>query len=202
MIPVTPENVLKAYRRGIFPSAVSRRGPVEWYAPDPRGILPLDAVHVPRRLARVICARRFAIDADRDFEGVIEGCADRPETWISDEIREAYVELHRRGHAHSVEARYGGRLAGGLYGVHVEGAFMAESMFHRRTDAGKVCLVALTAHLRARGFSLLDIQQVTRATAPFGAIEIPRDEYLRRLRDALRRPASWGWFEIDPRPSA
>lgn len=188
---MTPEHVLAAYRRGIFPSAVSRRGPVEWYSPDPRGVIPLDAFHVPRRLARTIRSGRFEIAFDRDVAGVIDACADREETWISAEIRETYLKLHRRGIVHSVEAYRDGRLAGGLYGVHLGGAFMAESMFHRLTDAGKVCVAALVRHLKARGFVLLDVQQVTRATAPLGAVEIPRDEYLRRLERALRLKPTW-----------
>jgi leucyl/phenylalanyl-tRNA--protein transferase len=191
---MTPEQVLAAYRRGIFPSAVSRRGPVEWFSPDPRGVIPLDGLHVSRRRARR--RRAFEIVSDRDVAGVIDACADRPETWISDEIRGVYLELHRRGCVHSVEAYRTGRLVGGLYGVHLGGAFMAESMFHRATDAGKVCVAALVAHLNARGFRLLDVQQVTRATAPLGAVEIPREEYMRQLVETIDLRISWNNFTI------
>ena len=186
--------MLAAYRGGAFPSADSRRGPVRWYSPDPRGILPLDAIHVSRRLARRIRSGRLEVVSDRDAEAVIDACADRSETWISAEIREVYLQLFRSGHVHTVEAYAGPRLVGGLYGVHLGGAFMAESMFHRATDAGKVCVAALVKHLRGRGFRLLDIQQVTRATAPLGAIEIPREDYLERLEEALGHEATWGRF--------
>lgn len=181
-------NLLAAYRRGLFPMADPFDGSLAWYEADPRGIIPLDAFHVPRRLERYM--KRFEFAFDRDFEGVIDGCA-RPVTWISDEIREAYSTLHRSGHAHSVEAWRDGRLAGGLYGIHVGGAFMAESMFHAVPNASGACLVRLVEHLRGRGFALLDIQQVLPNTARFGAIEIPREEYLRRLAAALRLSPSW-----------
>jgi len=194
VIPLTPDTVLAAYRQGIFPMARSRHGPVDWYAPDPRGVLPLEAFHLPKSLAKVIRSGRFEILADRDFAGVIDGCADRDSTWISPAIRETYLELHRRGHAHSVEAWKGAELLGGLYGVHIDGAFMGESMFHRATDASKACLVALAEHLRARGFLLLDIQQVTPLTQRFGGVAIPRSEYLRRLQRALQQPVEWGRF--------
>ena len=134
--------------------------------------------------------KAFEFAFDRDFEGVIDGCA-RPVTWISDEIREAYLRLHREGVAHSVEAWKGGRLAGGLYGVHLGGAFMAESMFHAVSNASASCIVRLVEHLRERGFVLLDIQQVLPNTARYGAIEISRSEYLRRLGDALRLSPAW-----------
>src|SRR5437773_7660373 len=159
-----------------------------FYDADPRGILPLDAVHVPRRLVRYM--KRFELAFDRDFKGVIDGCA-RPVTWISTEIREAYVALHHAGHAHSVEAYQNGRLAGGLYGVQLGGAFMAESMFHVVSNASGACLVKLVDHLKSRGFILLDIQQVLPNTARFGAIEIPKAQYLRRLAEALRLSPAW-----------
>ena len=168
--------------------ANSSDGRVGWYDADPRGILPLEAVHVPKRLRRYM--KQFEFAYDRNFEGVIDGCA-RPETWISKEIREAYVALHRMGHAHSVEAWKDGRLAGGLYGVQVGGAFMAESMFHARSNASGACIVTLVEHLKSRGFVLLDIQQVLPNTARYGAIEISREDYLRRLGEALKLSPSW-----------
>lgn len=200
MLPLTPEVVLAAYRQGVFPMADSRTGPVNWYSPDPRGILPLDGFRIPRSLSRTIRAGRFDFRCDTDFAGTIDGCASRAETWISRDVRNAYLELHRRGHAHSVEAWTPEGLAGGLYGVHVDGAFMGESVFHRVPDAGKACMVALVDHLRRRGFVLLDIQQVTPLTAAFGGMYVPRREYLRRLQEALRRPVSWGTFTFSSRP--
>jgi leucyl/phenylalanyl-tRNA--protein transferase len=185
---LTSQGLLAAYRHGLFPMADPVDGSLALYDADPRGILPLDAVHIPRRLRRYMKGFDFALD--RDFEGVIDGCT-RPVTWISTEIREAYVRLHREGIAHSVEAWKGGRLAGGLYGVHLGGAFMAESMFHAVSNASGACIVRLAEHLRDRGFVLLDIQQVLPNTARYGAVEIPRSEYLRRLADALRLSPTW-----------
>ena len=158
-------------------------GQIGWFSPDPRGILPLDGVHTPARLARVIRSGRFEIRVDRNFEGVIRACAaDREDgTWISEEIIESYMALHELGIAHSVEAWRAGRLVGGLYGVHMGGAFFGESMFHHETDASKVALMALVSRMRARGMSLLDVQWVTPHLAQFGAVEISRDEYLKRL---------------------
>ncbi len=183
-----PEEVLAAYRRGLFPMADPVDGTLGWYESDPRGILPLDAFHLPRRLKRYM--KRFEFSFDRDFAGVIDGCA-RPVTWISGEIREAYLELHRRGLAHSIEARRGGKLVGGLYGVHLGGAFFAESMFHAVSNASGACVAALVERLRARAFALLDIQQVLPSTARFGAIEIPKAEYRRRLQAALKLDRTW-----------
>ena len=185
---LSPGTVLSAYRRGLFPMAHPFTGELSWYDADPRGILPLDAFHAPRRLLRYM--KRFEFAFDRDFLGVIEGCA-RPVTWISREIRDVYLALHQAGHAHSVEAYQDGSLAGGLYGVQIGGAFMAESMFHVRSNASGACLVRLVEHLNRQGFSLLDIQEVLPNTARYGAREIPRSEYLARLGEALRRSPSW-----------
>lgn len=162
---------------------------IGWFSPDPRGIIPLDDFHVPSRLARVLRSERFAVAADLAFEDVMRACAaDRDEgTWISDEILECYTALHRLGIAHSIEVRRDGRLVGGLYGVHLGGAFFGESMFHRETDASKVALASLVDRLRRRSFSLLDVQWLTPHLAQFGATEIPRPEYLARLQQALAR---------------
>jgi leucyl/phenylalanyl-tRNA--protein transferase len=187
-MPLTPDEVLAAYRRGLFPMADPFDGAIEWVDPDPRGVIPLDAFHVPARLRRYM--KRFEFAEDRDFEGVIDGCA-RPVTWISGEVRAAYVTLHRQGHAHSVEAYRDGKLAGGLYGVRIGGAFMAESMFRAVPNASNACLVTLVERLRVRGFVLLDIQQVLPHTARFGAVEIPRAEYRRRLAAAIGLTPSW-----------
>lgn len=183
-----PAFVVRAYRQGIFPMAMED-GSLGWFSPDPRGLIPLDAFHVPARLARVIRQGRFAITVDRAFDAVMRACAeDRDEgTWISEAIVECYTALFRLGLAHSVEAWRGGRLVGGLYGVHLGGAFFGESMFHRETDASKVVLAALVDRLRQHGFALLDVQWLTPHLAQFGAIEIPRAAYLDRLRGALAR---------------
>jgi leucyl/phenylalanyl-tRNA--protein transferase len=179
--------LLSAYREGIFPMALED-GEIGWFSPDPRGILPLDAFHIPRRLQRVARRDEWAVRVDTRFEDVMRACAERPAegTWISDEILDSYVELFRQGRAHSVEVWREDALVGGLYGVHLGGAFFGESMFHRVTDASKVALVALVERLSARGFLLLDTQWTTPHLEQFGAIEVPRKEYLRRLKDALR----------------
>ncbi len=176
---------MTAYANGIFPMDVD--GELCWFSPDPRAILPLDAFHVPRTLRQVVRQGRFEIRVDGDFAAVILACAERPieQTWISEEIVAAYTRLHELGFAHSVEAWRDGELAGGLYGVALGGAFFGESMFHRRRDASKAALVALVERMKARGFSLLDVQWPTPHLRRFGVIEVPRREYLRRLRAAL-----------------
>ena len=186
-LTLTPEGVLLAYRHGIFPMADERSGDTLWFRPDPRAVIPLDGFHVSRSLARRLRRDTFQIRVDTDFEGVIRGCADRPEgTWISERFVEVYGVLHRAGKAHSVEAWREGRLVGGTYGVTLGGAFMAESMFHRETDSSKVALEALVQRLRERGFALLDVQYVTPHLESLGAVEITRREYERRLAEALR----------------
>jgi leucyl/phenylalanyl-tRNA---protein transferase len=188
MIP--SDLLVSAYAGGWFPMA-AEPGEIRWYSPDPRGIIPLESFHVPARLARVLRSGRFQIEIDRSFEAVIRACAeaDRDDedagTWIDDEIVESYCALHRAGLAHSVEAWQGGRLAGGVYGVAIGGAFFGESMFHHVTDASKVALAALVDRLRMRGYRLLDVQWVTPHLERFGAIEIPRRRYLKLLEDAL-----------------
>ena len=179
--------LLSAYRNGIFPMAVNKRGDIGWFSPDPRAIIPIDErFHIPRSLRRTLQKDRFEITIDREFETVIEACSiAHGETWISREIIRSYCQLHREGHAHSVETRIKGKLAGGLYGVHLGGAFFGESMFHRERDASKVALVALVERLRQRGFTLLDTQWTTPHLLQFGAFEIPRREYLELLRSAL-----------------
>jgi leucyl/phenylalanyl-tRNA--protein transferase len=189
--------LLTAYAAGWFPMAVEG-GEIRWFSPDPRGILPLGDFHVPARLARVIRSGRFDLRFDTAFADVIRACAeaerdrDDPGTWISEDIIDSYVALHDDGVAHSVEAWRGGRLVGGLYGVALRGAFFGESMFHRETDASKFALNGLVERLRARGFVLLDTQWVTPHLEQFGAIEIPRDEYIARLHAALEVEASFG----------
>jgi len=185
---ITPELVLHAYRCGAFPMA-DESGEIHWYSPDPRCIFPLDRFHVPRSVRQLIRREVFELRLDTAFDEVIAACADRPEgTWISDEIIAIYRQLHRRRFAHSVECWQGDTLAGGLYGVALGGAFFGESMFTRVTNASKVALVRLVEHLRQRGFVLLDTQWSTPHLRIFGAVEIPRREYLRRLREALALP--------------
>jgi leucyl/phenylalanyl-tRNA--protein transferase len=185
-LTLTPEGVLLAYAHGIFPMADERSGEILWFRPDPRAIIPLDGFHVSRSLARTIKRATFEIRLDSDFEGVMRNCADRPEgTWISERFVEVYAALHRAGKAHSVEAWREGRLVGGVYGLALGGAFMAESMFHRETDASKVALAALCSRLRDRGFVLLDVQYVTPHLESLGAVEITRGDYERRLAEAL-----------------
>ena len=166
---------------------------IGWFSPDPRGILPIDSFHLPARLARLVRSGRFEVSTDRMFEGVMRACAERPGdgTWISEEILECYVAIHRLGLAHSVEVWQDGALAGGLYGVHLGGAFFGESMFHRVRDASKVALAALVDRLQRRGFVLLDTQWVTPHLQQFGAIEIPRREYLARLKRALAKDCAF-----------
>jgi leucyl/phenylalanyl-tRNA--protein transferase len=180
-----PERLLEAYCRGIFPWYDDDL-PICWWSPDPRAIFALDGLHVSRRLRRTIRSGRFQVTVNRDFAGVIRGCADRDEgTWIVPEMIRAYETLHRLGHAHSVEVWHEDALAGGVYGVALGGLFAGESMFHRERDASKVALAYLVERLRQRGFQLFDIQFVTEHTARLGAVEIPRAEYLARLRKAL-----------------
>ncbi len=176
-----------AYRHGVFPMADEISGEVLWFRPDPRAIIPLDGFHVSRSLKRRLRLGGFEIRVDTDFEGVMRACGDRPEgTWISEDFIEVYGALHRAGKAHSVEAWRDGRLVGGCYGVALGAAFMAESMFHRETDASKVALAALVSRLRERDFVLLDVQYVTPHLKRLGAVEITRQEYERRLEAALR----------------
>jgi leucyl/phenylalanyl-tRNA--protein transferase len=182
--------LLKAYASGVFPMAESADDPeVFWVRPETRGILPLDDFHVPRSLRKTIRHGHFAIRVDTAFEAVIEACAEsrsgRRSTWINGPIREAYIELNRIGHAHSVEAWREERLVGGLYGVRLGSAFFGESMFSRETDASKVCLVYLVERLRARGFKLLDTQFTTDHLKRFGAVDLPRRRYETLLAQAL-----------------
>jgi leucyl/phenylalanyl-tRNA--protein transferase len=195
----TPELLIWAYRRGVFPMSNPDTGAMEWFSPDPRAILPLDRFHVPRRLERVRRSGRFAIATDTAFDQVIRECAAprprRERTWIDARLIDAYVRLHRRGLAHSIEAYRDGVLVGGLYGVQLGAAFFGESMFTEParggSDASKVCLVRLVELLRKQGFELFDTQLQNAHTARFGCTEIPRARYLERLSHALRRHSDW-----------
>lgn len=187
---ITPEVLLKAYACGIFPMAESAEDPsLHWLEPDLRGIIPLDRFYVSSRLARTVRSDQFQVTINRDFDGVIDGCAEpqvgRPRTWINDRIRTLYRKLHDRRHCHSIEVWVDGDLVGGLYGVALGRAFFGESMFHRVRDASKVALVHLVARLRVGGFTLLDTQFVTDHLKTFGAIEVPRRQYHKLLEAAL-----------------
>ena len=176
-----------AYRSGIFPWTVN---PISWWSPDPRGIFELEEFHVPRSLAKFIRKQPFEITRNRAFRQVMQACAapaaGRGQTWVTPEFIEAYTHLHDQGHAHSVECWRAGELIGGIYGVSFGGLFAGESMFHRVTNGSKVALGHLVEHLRARGFTLFDIQMITPATRQLGAVEISRAEYLKRLKTAVQ----------------
>ena len=187
---IEPDLLLNAYAQGIFPMGMPE-GDIAWFSPDPRGVLPLESFHLPHGLARSLKKNRFEVRYDTAFEAVMRACAEREETWIDEEIVRSYVKLHRLGFAHSVETWREGALAGGLYGVALGGAFFGESMFHRETDASKIALCALVERLRERQFTLLDLQWVTPHLATFGAIEIPRRAYLKKLRAALTLPCEF-----------
>lgn len=190
MATLAPEQLLVGYSHGIFPMA--EEGRISWYDPDPRAILPLDGFHVPRRLARILRKQPFELRVDTTFAEVIRACAapafGREETWIDETIVDAYTRLHELGFAHSVEAWQAGRLVGGLYGVAINSFFAGESMFSRVSNASQSALVHLVARLRQRGFLLLDAQFMTDHLRRFGAVEISRAAYRRRLAQALARP--------------
>jgi leucyl/phenylalanyl-tRNA---protein transferase len=190
IIEITPQVLLKAYACGIFPMAESAEdNALYWIEPERRGILPLDRVHVPKRLARTIRKGGFEVRIDQNFEEVIDGCAaprsGRRSTWINGRIRNLYRELFALRHCHTVEVWQDGQLTGGLYGVHLGRAFFGESMFSRARDASKIALVYLIARLKYGGFTLLDTQFVTGHLARFGAIEVSREEFQRFLEAAL-----------------
>jgi leucyl/phenylalanyl-tRNA--protein transferase len=183
---LAPPFLLRAYSEGVFPW-FSQGDPILWWSPDPRAVFNLQTgMYISRRLARTLRSRQFQVTVNRAFGTVLQCCGDRPEgTWITPEMVTAYEELHRLGYAHSVEAWRDGELAGGVYGVAINGFFAAESMFYRRTDGSKIALAALFDRLRERGFTLLDTQMLTEHTASLGAYEIPRDAYLKRLTQAI-----------------
>lgn len=204
---LTPDLLLKAYAAGLFPMAEHRHAAdIYWVEPKQRGVLPLDRLHISHSLAKIVRQDRFCVTSDRAFADVMRACAEpapgRENTWINSVILDAYTELHRRGHAHSIECWLEDRLIGGLYGVSLGAAFFGESMFSRETDASKVALVHLVARLRFGGYRLLDTQFITEHLARMGAIEIGRDAYLRRLHLAVRESADFQRLERDYSPSA
>ena len=201
-VEITPQVLLKAYACGIFPMAESAEDPaLYWIEPDMRGIIPLDGFHVPSRLARTVRTTRFTVHVNRDFEGIIDGCAepkpDRSRTWINARIRRIYRALFDNGDCHSVEVYDGDLLVGGLYGVSLGRAFFGESMFHRATDASKIALVHLVARLKTGGYRLLDTQFVTAHLKTFGAVEVPKRRYHRMLEEALVGHADFGALPVD-----
>lgn len=203
-IEVTPELMLRAYRVGLFPMAETRRGQrLYWLDPELRGVLPLDGFHLPRRLLRTVLSDTFQVTANRAFAEVIAGCAaaapGREDTWINTDIERLFFELHRQGHAHSIESWADGVLVGGLYGVSLGSVFFGESMFSLARDASKVALVHLVARMRLGGYTLLDTQFVTSHLAQFGAHEVPRDAYKAMLASAVQEKATW---LSDPEPGA
>ena len=202
LIDITPEVLLKAYACGIFPMAESADDPaLYWIEPDMRGIIPLEGFHLSARLKRTVRTTPFTVWIDRDFDAVIDGCAeakpDRARTWINDRIRKIYRSLFEHGHCHSVEVYDGAALVGGLYGVSLGRAFFGESMFHHARDASKIALVHLVARLRAGGYRLLDTQYVTDHLKTFGAVEVGKKRYHRLLEDALVGEADFGALATD-----
>lgn len=196
-LEITPQLLLNAYAAGVFPMAEHRDGLTRWVDPHRRGIIPLDGLHISRSLRRRVRRGGFEIRVDTAFLDVVDACADRQETWINAEIRGLYDDLHRIGHAHSVEFWLDGALRGGLYGVRLGGAFFGESMFSTATDASKIALIWLVARLRQGGFTLLDTQFLTSHLASMGGIEIGRNAYRRRLGYALRQGGSWSSIPPD-----
>lgn len=183
---IAPDFLLAAYAAGYFPMAESREGEIQWMSPDPRAIIPLNGFNVSRSLSQTLRKKKFEVRWNTCFEEVMRQCARREETWISEEITQSYIELHRRGFAHSLEMWHEGALAGGLYGVAFGAAFFGESMFSTVRDASKVALVCLVEQLQRKDFRLLDTQFITPHLAHFGAIEIPRTEYLAVLAKAVQ----------------
>ncbi|SFJ04573.1 leucyl/phenylalanyl-tRNA--protein transferase [Celeribacter neptunius] len=200
-VTLTPDLILQAYANGVFPMAESREDQsLFWVDPKERGIIPLEGFHISRSLARLIRQERYQVTLNRDFTGVMEGCADRPETWINDTIFELYGTLHEMGFGHSVEVWEGDRLVGGTYGLALGTAFFGESMFSRVPNASKLALAYLVARLRRTGFTLFDTQFLTDHLASLGGIEIPRVEYRARLRDALEKRADITALDAPPSP--
>jgi leucyl/phenylalanyl-tRNA--protein transferase len=201
-IEITPEVLLKAYACGIFPMAESADDPaLYWIEPELRGIIPLDTFHDPPPQARTVRTTGLVVRVNRDFEGVIAGCAepkrDRARTWINGRIRRIYRALYAHGHCHSVEVYDGAELVGGLYGVSLGRVFFGESMFHRARDASKIALVHLIARLKAGGYKLLDTQFVTDHLRTFGAVEVPKRRYHRLLEEALIGEGDFGSLPLD-----
>ena len=201
-IEITPDVLLKAYACGIFPMAENADDPaLYWIEPDMRGIIPLAGFHLPARLARTIRTTAYTVRVDRDFDAVIDACAEakpeRARTWINERIRKIYRGLFEHGHCHTVEVYDGDKLVGGLYGVSLGRAFFGESMFHRASDASKIALVHLVARLRAGGYRLLDTQYVTEHLKTFGAVDVPKRRYHRMLEEAIVGHADFAALTVE-----
>jgi leucyl/phenylalanyl-tRNA--protein transferase len=188
---IDPQFLCAAYCNGYFPMADPNTGEINWYSPDPRTIFDLNEFHIPRSLKLTLKKKEYEIHFNKKFEEVMRSCAEREETWISETIIQSYIQLHQLGFAHSVETWKDGKLAGGLYGVAIRGAFFGESMFSRLRDASKIALVNLVMRLKERGFTLLDTQYLTSHLEKFGAHEIPRNEYLKQLEESLTKSCSF-----------
>jgi leucyl/phenylalanyl-tRNA--protein transferase len=188
---IDPQFLCAAYCNGYFPMADPNTGEINWYSPDPRTIFDLNEFHIPRSLKLTLKKKEYEIRINKKFEEVMRACAEREETWISETIIQSYIQLHQLGHAHSVETWKDGKLAGGLYGGAIRGAFFGESMFSRLRDASKIALVNLVMRLKERGFTLLDTQYLTSHLEKFGAREIPRNEYLIQLEESLTKSCSF-----------
>ncbi len=195
---LTSELLLAAYMHGFFPMPHPETEEICWLNPDPRAIIPLDGFHCSRSLLRTLRHVPFEIAINSDFAGVLEGCADRSETWLNAEMKAMYTKLHLEGHAHSFEVWLEGKLVGGTYGLAIGGVFFAESKFHRVTDASKVAIFYLTEHLRDRGFLLLEVQFLTPHLKTLGAIEIPSSRYIETLKQAVLRPTRFTPLRIKP----
>lgn len=207
LIEITPKVLLKAYACGIFPMAESADDPaVYWVEPELRGVIPLDAIHIPKRLARTIRHHEFDIRIDTDFDQVVDGCAQpapgRRKTWINSRIRRLYSDLFDIGHCHTIEVWDGDVMVGGLYGVRLGGAFFGESMFHTRRDASKIALIYLFARLKVGGFHLLDTQFITDHLRVFGAIELDRNRYHATLEEALVKDADFFQLSTNASPGS
>ncbi len=189
-VKLSVELLVRAYASGIFPMP-DETGRMGWYQPDPRAVLPLDGFHASRSLQRTLRKGVFEITYDQDFTGVMRGCGDRDPTWITEEFITVYGKMHRLGLAHSVEVCQKGKLVGGTYGVHLGGAFFAESKFHTVTDASKVALAKLVERLSEKGFGLLEVQYLTKHLSQFGVIEIPHAQYMKRLETAMKLRCSF-----------
>ncbi len=188
---IDPEFLLMAYCNGYFPMADPKTGEIGWFSPDPRAIFELDEFHVPRSLKLTLKKKIFEIRVNERFEEVMRACGKREETWISEGIIQSYLLLHKLGFAHSVETWREGKLVGGLYGIAIGAAFFGESMFSRERDASKVALVHLVERMEARGYNLLDTQWMTPHLKMFGAKEISREKYLKRLKKAVVKKSSF-----------
>jgi len=183
--PLTSQILVAAYSQGYFPMPDERTDEMMWFRPDPRAIIPIEGFHVSKSLRKVINRKTFEVTFDKNFEQIINSCADRPETWINQEIKDSYCKLHREGIAHSVEVWHDGKIAGGAYGLALQSGFFAESMFHTVTNASKIALFSLLEHLKLRNYQLFECQFMTEHLASLGAVEISDDLYTKRLEKAM-----------------